>query len=120
MHLDGEVRARLHSTTTAPLIDLSESGALVEVGGPLRPGSQYIFRLPVPDGGELTLRCRVVRCYIYRFEHAGEETVACYRAAVTFTEVSDAERVRLDAHLRTYGASSPEGAPDNFDEELDH
>lgn len=119
VRVNGEVRARIHSATTAPLIDISETGALVEVGGALRPGSQYVFRIPLPGGGgELTLRCRVVRCYIDRFERVGEDTVPRYRAAVAFAEVSEADHGQLLAHLRTYAPPSADGGLGDFDEEL--
>jgi len=118
VRLNGEVRARIHSATTAPLIDISETGALVEVGGPLRPGSQYVFRLP-SGSRELTLRCLVVRCYIDRFERVGEENVPRYRAAVAFADVSASDRDALRAQLRAYAPTPPEGGPGDFDEELD-
>jgi hypothetical protein len=96
----GEVLGRIHATSSAPVINLSETGALVEVDCVLRPGTVQVLRLPLPGAGELTLRCRVVRSFIHGFDPAaGEESVVRYRAALEFVSLSDEERAALRARL---------------------
>jgi PilZ domain-containing protein len=98
--LHGEVLGTIHATSSAPVVNLSETGALVEVDSVLRPGTVQMLRLPLPGAGELTLRCRVVRSFIHGFDPAaGEESVVRYRAALEFVSLSDEERAALRARL---------------------
>jgi PilZ domain len=92
----GDMLGRIDATSAAPVINLSETGALVEVECVLRPGTVQMLRLPLRGSGELTLRCRVVRSFIHGFDHAaGEEGVVRYRAALEFVGLSDEERAAL-------------------------
>jgi hypothetical protein len=93
----GDVLGKIHATNPAPVVNLSETGALVEVECVLRPGTVQMLRLPLAHA-ELTLRCRVVRSFIHGFE-AGEESSVRYRAALEFVGLSDEERAALRAHL---------------------
>ena len=96
----GEVLGRIHTTSSAPVVNLSETGALVEVDSVLRPGTVQMLRLPLPGAGDLTLRCRVVRSFIHGYDPAaGEESLVRYRAALEFVSLSDEERTALRAHL---------------------
>ena len=99
--LNGEVLGKIHTTALAPVIDLSETGALVEVRSVLRPGAVHSLRLPLPSGGELTLRGRVVRSFIHGFERTGAaaETPVRYRAALEFLDLSDQDRAAIRQHL---------------------
>src|SRR6185295_4977688 len=99
--INGEVLGRIHTTASAPIIDLSETGALIEVHCVLRPGAIHTLRLPLPDEGELTLRCRVVRSFIHGFErHEGaDEAQVRYRAALSFVELSEEERAAVRRHM---------------------
>ena len=98
--IHGDVLGKIHATSPAPVVNLSETGALVEVDCVLRPGSVQMLRLPLPGAGELVLRCRVVRSFIHGYDPAaGEESVVRYRAALEFVSLSDEERTALRAHL---------------------
>ena len=44
----GEVMGRIHTVASAPFVDLSESGALLEVACALRPGAFYTLRFVIP------------------------------------------------------------------------
>ena len=95
----GDVLGKIHATSAAPVVNLSETGALVEVECVLRPGTVQMLRLPLPGSGELTLRCRVVRSFIHGFDRAGEESVVRYRAALEFVGLSDEERAAVRAQI---------------------
>ncbi|HUG55306.1 MAG TPA: PilZ domain-containing protein [Vicinamibacteria bacterium] len=98
--VSGDVLGKVHATSPAPVVNLSETGALVEIQCVLRPGTVQTLRLPLGDSGELTLRCRVVRSFIHGFDRAdGAETAVRYRAALEFVGLSDEERAALRAHL---------------------
>jgi hypothetical protein len=99
--LDGDVLGRIQETGPAPLVNLSETGALVEVGGVLRPGTVQMLHLPLEGTGELTLRCRVVRSFVHGVDPApGEEKAVRYRAALEFMDLTDDERAALRTHLQ--------------------
>ena len=105
--IHGDVLGKIHATSPAPVVNLSETGALVEVDCVLRPGTVQMLRLPLPGAGELTLRCRVVRSFIHGFDHAsGEDSLVRYRAALEFVGLTDEERAALRAQVeRAAGAS---------------
>ena len=98
--IHGDVLGKIHATSPAPVVNLSETGALVEVDCVLRPGTVQMLRLPLPGAGELTLRCRVVRSFIHGFDRApGEESLVRYRAALEFVGLTDDERAALRAQV---------------------
>jgi PilZ domain-containing protein len=105
--IHGDVLGKIHATSPAPVVNLSETGALVEVDCVLRPGTVQMLRLPLPGAGELTLRCRVVRSFIHGFDRApGEDSLVRYRAALEFVGLTDEERTALRAQVeRAAGAS---------------
>jgi len=105
--IHGDVLGKIHATNPAPVVNLSETGALVEVDCVLRPGTVQMLRLPLPGAGELTLRCRVVRSFIHGFDRApGEDSLVRYRAALEFVGLTDEERTALRAQVeRAAGAS---------------
>jgi hypothetical protein len=101
----GEVSGRIHTVASAPVLDLSEGGALLEVPCALRPRSLYSLRLSLGEGRVLRLQSSVVRSYVHSFEAVGEgENRVQYRAAIQFLNLSDADRELL--RVRLYG--SPE------------
>jgi hypothetical protein len=101
----GEVSGRIHTVASAPVLDLSEGGALLEVPCALRPRSLYSLRLSLGEGRVLTLQSSVVRSYVHSFEAVGDgENRVQYRAAIQFLNLSDADRELL--RVRLYG--SPE------------
>jgi len=96
----GEVSGRIHTVASAPVLDLSEGGALLEVPCVLRPRSLYAFRLSLGEGQVLTLQSSVVRSYVHGFEPiGGGESRLQYRAAIQFHDVSPADRALLRARL---------------------
>ena len=99
----GEVSGRIHTVAAAPVLDLSEGGALLEVPCVLRPRSLYIFRLSLGEGQVLSLQSSVVRSYVHSFEAVGQgESRVQYRAAIQFTNLTEANRELL--RLRLYGS----------------
>jgi len=115
--LHGEVLGRIYTEAAAPILDLSEGGALVEVPCVLRPRSLYTLRLTLDDGRVLALKASVVRSYVHELEAvtAGEARVR-YRAAMHFAEMSDEDRALLEripasAARKGEGEASDEEAP---------
>ena len=103
----GDVLGKIHATSPAPVVNLSETGALVEVDCVLRPGTVQMLRLPLPGAGDLTLRCRVVRSFIHGFDRApGEDSLVRYRAALEFVGLTDEERTALRAQVERAASAS--------------
>jgi hypothetical protein len=70
------------------IVDLSLSGALLEVGSTLTPKSRYTVRLERADGQPLELDGEVVRSYVHGFEKDEKGLPAVkYRAAIQFVDV---------------------------------
>jgi hypothetical protein len=96
----GDVVARIHTANAAPVIDISEGGALVEVAAVLRPGTSYALRLTLSEGLHLNIATKVVRTYVHSFKpQAGSDTTVTYHAAVEFVGMSDQDRELLRSHL---------------------
>ena len=109
--IHGDVLGKIHATSPAPVVNLSETGALVEVDCVLRPGTVQMLRLPLPGAGDLTLRCRVVRSFIHGFDHApGEDGLVRYRAALEFVGLTDEERAALRAQVERAADASRDDA----------
>jgi PilZ domain len=96
----GNLVGTIHTSYPASVVNLSETGALIEADSVLRPGTVHMLRLPLAGTEELTLRCRVVRSFVYGVERPGESTVQ-YRAALEFVALTDAERAGLRKQLGT-------------------
>jgi len=96
----GEIVGQIYTETAAPIVDLSEGGALLEVPCVLRPRSLYTLRLVLGRSVALTLKASVVRSYVHHFEDAGDgETRVRYQAALQFVEMGDPERFLLRQRL---------------------
>ena len=94
--LKGEVKGKIHTVSSAPVIDLSVQGALLEVPNVLKPKTTYILRLAVGPTEQIELKGKVVRSYVHGFERNERgETVIKYRAAVQFQDVADAQMETL-------------------------
>lgn len=94
--LRGEIVGRIYTEHAAPILDLSEGGALVEVPCVLRPRSVYSVRLAIGPGTVLMLKAAVVRSYVHRFESAGKgETQVRYQAALQFVDLRPADQELL-------------------------
>ncbi|HUG53260.1 MAG TPA: PilZ domain-containing protein [Vicinamibacteria bacterium] len=86
--LRGKVVGQIYTEHAAPILDLSEGGALLEVPCALRPRSVYSVRLDIGVGPALTLKASVVRSYVHRVESAGKgETQIRYQAALQFVDM---------------------------------
>lgn len=94
--LKGEVKGKIHTVSSAPVIDLSVEGALLEVPCALTPKSLYTMRLALSPTQHLEIKSKVVRSYVHGFErNARGETVIKYRAAVQFQAVPDNHKEAL-------------------------
>jgi hypothetical protein len=93
----GEVRARIHTIAAAPVINLSASGALLEVPCVLKPRSTYTLRLLFAPDRHLDLRVRVIRSYVHGFgrNEQGEQIIH-YRAAMEFLAVPEGYLAALE------------------------
>ena len=106
----GEVMGSIHTVASAPFVDLSENGALLEVSCSLKPGSFYRLKFTVPETGEMLLKTRVVRSFVQGFKTGPKgETVLLYRTALEFVELLEAERAALRRHLGS-GKHTPPAA----------
>jgi hypothetical protein len=86
------------------VVDLSLSGALLEVPSSLPSGSRYSVRLPIGDERAVSLVGEVVRSYVHGFEKGtGGVPAVKYRAAIKFVEVGSPERELLEEVIRSGG-----------------
>lgn len=103
----GEVMGSIHTIASAPFVDLSETGALLEASCALKPGSFYRLRFSIPGTGEMVLKTRVVRSFVHGFKPGPKgENALVYRTAVEFVEISPNDRAALHQHLGS-GAVNP-------------
>ncbi|HLE21062.1 MAG TPA: PilZ domain-containing protein [Vicinamibacteria bacterium] len=94
--LKGEVKGKIHTVSSAPVIDLSVEGALLEVPCALKPKSLYTMRLAISPTEHLEIKGKVIRSYVHGFERNERgETVVKYRAAVQFQAISDSHKETL-------------------------
>jgi hypothetical protein len=108
--LGGGVVAKVQTVLQAPIVDLSVTGALVEVEEALRPGARCTVRIPVSDDDVLRLSARVVRSILVSLAQRGDGArLPRYQAAVEFVDVSEEDAVRLSAYVAAFnGAVSAE------------
>jgi hypothetical protein len=98
--LRGKLVGQIYTEHAAPIVDLSEGGALLEVPCALRPGSVYSVRLSLGPATVLTLKASVVRSYVHRFESVGEgETRIRYRVALQFCDLHPSDQKLLRQRL---------------------
>jgi hypothetical protein len=116
----GEVMGSIHTVASAPFVDLSETGALLEANCALKPGSFYRLRFTIPGTGDMVLKTRVVRSFVHGFRPGPKgENALVYRTAVEFIEMAPADRAALHRHLGS-GAAHPEpGDLKGFGEEFE-
>lgn len=115
----GEVMGSIHTVASAPFVDLSMTGAMLEAACALKPGSFYRLRFTIPGAGEVVIKTRVVRSAIHEFRPGpkGEKELV-YRTAVEFIDIGEAERAALARHLGLGAAHPAPGALHGFDEDL--
>ena len=97
----GPLRVRLHRTCEGILVDISETGALVQVPSSMTPDKKIILNLEARDA-LLQLPGRVVRSLPYQVQLA-QATLARreYHVAVEFTDLPDDQVAALRRLLST-------------------
>jgi hypothetical protein len=77
-------------------MDLSLSGALIEVPSALPANARYALKLPMSENDSVEIQAQVVRSYVHGFEtiRAGKPAVK-YRAAIKFVDLTDAQQKSL-------------------------
>jgi hypothetical protein len=113
----GEIVGQIYTETAAPVLDLSEGGALVEVPCVLRPRSFYTLRLALGNGAVLLLKAIVVRSYVHHLEKHGQgESRVRYHAALQFMDPAQGDREllrrRIAGDAALAGALGAELKPD--------
>lgn len=90
--IDGGLQGEIEAAVTAPVVDLSVSGALIEVPSALPANARYTLKLPMSATETLEIHAEVVRSYVHGFDSvsAGKPAVR-YRAALKFLELTDAQ-----------------------------
>jgi hypothetical protein len=96
----GPLRVRLHRTCEGILVNISASGALVQVPWSLSPDRQVTFNLEIGDT-PLQLRGRVVRSMPHRLQMA-EATLGRteYHVAVEFSDLPEDQVAALQTLLK--------------------
>ena len=94
--IDGQLQGEIEASVVAPLMDLSLSGALIEVPSALPANARYALKLPMSETESLEIHAEVVRSYVHGFDSitAGKPAVK-YRAAIKFVDLTDAQQQSL-------------------------
>ena len=97
----GAVEGALDSVLEAPIVDLSISGALVDVSSGLPSGGRCVLKLSTDEGETLEIPAQVVRSYVHGFHKGkdGQPSVR-YRAAIQFVDLSARQKEELDSFIR--------------------
>jgi hypothetical protein len=97
----GPLRVRLHRTCEGILVDISESGALVQVPWSLSPDRQVTFNLEIGDT-PLQLRGRVVRSSPHKLQMAAATLAKTeYQVAVEFNDLPEDQVAALQKLLKS-------------------
>ncbi len=90
--IDGQLQGEIEASVVAHLMDLSLSGALLEVPSALPANARYSLKLPMSETESVELHAEVVRSYVHGFDSisAGKPAVK-YRAAIKFVDLTDAQ-----------------------------
>ncbi len=94
--IDGQLQGEIEASVVAPLMDLSLSGALIEVPSALPANARYALKLTISETESLELHAEVVRSYVHGFDSisAGKPAVK-YRAAIKFVDLTAAQQQSL-------------------------
>ena len=105
--IDGQLQGEIEAFVVAPLMDLSISGALLEVPSALPANARYSLKLPMSETESVELHAEVVRSYVHGFDSisAGKPAVK-YRAAIKFVDLTDAQQKSLK-QLMDRGSGDP-------------
>ena len=105
--IDGQLQGEIEASVVAHLMDLSLSGALLEVPSALPANARYSLKLPMSETESVELHAEVVRSYVHGFDSisAGKPAVK-YRAAIKFVDLTDAQQKSLK-QLMDRGSGDP-------------
>ena len=105
--IDGGLQGEIEAAVEAPLMDLSLSGALLEVPSALPAGARYALKLPAAGEEIPRLTAEVVRSYVHGFDKEGTGPPSVrYRAAVKFVELTAPQRAGIEKLLAQSDGSS--------------
>jgi len=95
-----ELQARVKATVPARIVDLSVTGAQIEVGCILRPSAECDIWIPDGGGRPVRVRAAVRRCRaIGTRELPGGDRAVLYRAGLEFTDNGRAAREAVEAQI---------------------
>jgi hypothetical protein len=95
VRIAGRLTGRASATIEVQVLDLSATGARVEHGGLLRPGTVCTFELP-PALGQVSLSARVVRSAVIGTDKGpGAEQPLRYESGLEFIRVTPEQRAAL-------------------------
>jgi hypothetical protein len=98
--------------TANAIVDLSLSGALLEVSSTLDTSKRYTVRLELSGGEPLEIEGEVVRSYVHGFAKDENNLPAvAYRAAVRFVNMDPAAREELERIITPSKDSPDSGTP---------
>ena len=94
--IDGQLQGEIETFVVAPLMDLSLSGALIEVPSALPANARYALKLLMSETDSVEIQAEVVRSYVHGFDSvsAGKPAVK-YRAAIKFIDLTAAQKKSL-------------------------
>lgn len=96
MPITANVGARARATLEVRLVDLSVSGARIEHGELLRPGSACAFQFP-PSIGSLVISARVIHSTVVgSMQNADGERQLRYQTGLQFVGVTPEQRSALE------------------------
>lgn len=105
------LQAKVKAFVPARVLDVSATGALLEVVHPLPPRTACTLRLPL-NGDEIQLSAIIRRCTVggHGLNEKGEKTVL-YRAGVAFDAVDPGLLAKLKEHF-AFPADAPDDEPE--------
>lgn len=93
----GEMQGKIETTVDVPLVDVSLSGALLEMPSALAANTRYRLKVEGSDTAEaFEAEIEVVRSYVHGFDrgNAGQPAVK-YRVAIKFVELTEPQQTSL-------------------------
>jgi hypothetical protein len=81
-----EISIMIGGNRPAKVVDVSPSGAHLELASALNPRGECRLSLPLPNG-ILRLKARVVHCKLTGFSSTGEKNQLVYHAGVEFVDI---------------------------------
>ena len=105
LKLPGTVYGSMGFSTAIHVMNLSTTGAMVELADQLSPGQPCVLSLRLP-GGEVQLRAHVVWCALHSIQNTpdGEEDVR-HRSGLDFIDMPESVAVEIQRFLATVSRS---------------